>query len=83
MTGLSKAGVCKNASGHFYLSMSMSYIILLCVYVRFPSIFLVFASGYVRKCYFSHKKSWHSDICPVLFLVPATEIEDKSAIYKI
>lgn len=24
MTGLSKAGVCKNASGHFYLSMSVS-----------------------------------------------------------
>lgn len=82
MTGLSKAGVCKNASGHFYLSMSICCIFcseFMCAFLLY-SWFLLPVIG--ENVMTAIKKKWHPYICPMLFLVPATEIEDKCAIYK-
>lgn len=96
MTGLSKAGVCKNASGHFYLSTSISYIfcpefictffnlyIYLYIYIFLDFCFRLWGENVFAALKKKKKKERHAYICPVLFLVPATEIEDKCAIYKI
>lgn len=78
MTGLSKAGVCKNVSGHclFLIFSELS----LCEHFF---MFLVVSSGYVRNIISTIKNHWHSDISLVLLLVPATEIEDNRAIFNI
>lgn len=87
MTGLSKAGVCKNASGLFYLSMSISYIFCsgfmcaFCLYSRFS--LPVMGENVIPAIKEKREKNWHEDVCPALCLVPGPEIEHKRAIYKI
>lgn len=53
MTGLSKLGVCKNASGHFYLSLSISYIFcseFMCPFILYKWVSFLVMGG---ACFFS------------------------------